>query len=271
MPSSLTRFLLALIFPVISIFLPLTTNAEVSPIKIGIVLMHGKGGSPSGHVAELASALERQGFLVANLEMPWSGRRNYDVPVSAAEQEIESALGALRNKGAQKLFVAGHSQGGLFALYFGTKHVVDGIIAIAPGGNVGNQTFREKLEESVALARTLIAEGKGEEKTRLHDFEGSKGISSFTTTPAAYLTWFDPEGAMNQTTAVRNMKPSIPVLYIAPTDDYPGLRNVKEQMFGALPKNPRTKLYEPSSSHIKAPTASINEIVEWTMAIATAH
>lgn len=132
--------------------------------KPGIVIMHGKGGSPTKHVAELAAALEGDGFLVANLEMPWSGRRDYDVDVAAAENEVSKALAMLQQKGAGKVFVAGHSQGGLFALYYGGKYHVDGIIAIAPGGNVASATFREKLAESVGLARKLVADGKGQEK-----------------------------------------------------------------------------------------------------------
>ena len=264
------RLLIALAYSFVSIFLPLTAGAETSSVKTGIVLMHGKGASPGQHVSDLASSLERQGFLVANLEMPWSGRRNYDVNVSAAEREVESALGSLRDKGAQKLFVAGHSLGGLFALYFSSKHVVSGVIAIAPGGNVGNESFRERLGAAVELARKLIAEGKGEEKTRLTDFDGA-GTYPIITTPAAYLTWFDPDGAMNQTIAERSMNPTVPVLFIGPKRDHPGLLRVKYLMFDALPKNPRTKLHEPNSSHLDAPSASIKEIVEWTASVANAH
>ena len=268
MNSSLSRFLIALTIAMASVFLPLTAIAETNPIKIGIVLMHGKGGSPAKHVSDLASSLEGQGFLVANLEMPWSGRRDYDVNVGAAEKEVESALSSLRNKGAQKLFVAGHSQGGLFALHFGSKHLVDGVIAIAPGGNVGSLTFREKLGESVELARKLITEGKGDEKTKLNDYENAKGTYPVTTAPSVYLTWFEPEGAMNQMKAVRSMNPAVPVLFITPTNDYPGLIKVKQQMFDALPKNPHTKMYEPKSNHLNAPSASIQELVEWATAVA---
>ncbi len=268
--KNLRSILIALIFPLVYLLLPLTASAEAGPVKAGIVLMHGKGGSPAKYVSELASSLEQRGFLVANLEMPWSGRRDYDVTVNAAEKEVESALNSLRDKGAKKLFVAGHSQGGLFALYFGGIHAVDGVIAIAPGGNVGSKLFREKLGESVELARKLVAEGKGEEKARLFDFEGSRGYSPVITLPAVYLTWFDPEGAMNQVKAVQAIKPSVPVLFIAPTNDYPGLLGVKQQMFDALPKNPHTRLYEPDSSHLNAPSASAKEIIEWIAAVANA-
>lgn len=271
MTTHFRYFLLAVTFLVAAILFPLRAIAETSHIKIGIVLMHGKGGSPTKHVSDLASALEGQGYLVANLEMPWSGRRGYDVNVSAAEKEVESALSSLRDKGAQKLFVAGHSQGGVFAFYFGSKHVVDGVIAIAPGGSVGSSIFREKLGWSVGLARKLIAEGKGDEKVRLSDYEGAKGLNPILTPPSTYLSWFDPEGAMNQMIAVRNLNPAVPVLYIAPTNDYPGLISVKQQAIDALPKNPHTKVYEPSSSHLNAPSASIKEISEWATAIANAQ
>ena len=136
---------------------------------------------------------------------------------------------------------------------------------------MSNQIYREKVGESVESARKLIAEGKGQEKARLNDFEGSRGSYLIVTTPAAYLSWFDPEGAMNEPAAIRSMNPAVPVLFIAPTGDYPGLRRAKQKMFDALPKNPRTKLYEPDSSHLNAPSASIKEIVEWTTTIANAR
>src|SRR4051812_36103419 len=132
--------------------------AQAPSSAIGVVIMHGKGGSPSGFVSNLASSLEQKGYLVANLEMPWSGRREYDVGVDVAESEIDTALASLRAKGASKVFVAGHSQGGLFAIHYGGKHPVDGIIAIAPGGNVANPIFRMELGQFVEQARKLVAE-----------------------------------------------------------------------------------------------------------------
>ncbi len=243
-------------------------GAQSAPAPIGVVIMHGKGGSPAKHVVELATALEARGYLIANLEMPWSGARSYDVNVAAAEAEVESALAQLRGKGAAQVFVAGQSQGGLFALYFGGRHPVDGIIAIAPGGNVASPSYREKLGESVSRARQLIAAGKGDERTRFLDFEGSKGTYTIVCTPANYLSWFDPDGAMNESSAVRSMSPKVPVLFIVPTGDYPVLLKAKQVMFSALPAHPLTKLYEPSSVHLGAPAASIEEIARWTTQVA---
>ena len=251
---------------VMGMVLPVKVMADTS--KIGIVIMHGKGGSPSRNVADLANALEGKGYLVANLEMPWSGKRNYDVPVSTAEEEVEAALAALRGKGAQKLFVAGHSQGGVFALYFAGKHAVDGVICMAPGGSVASKVFREKLGDSIARARQLVAEGKGEEKARLEDHEGSRGTYTIVAVPAAYVTWFDPEGAMNSKRSAKAANPQVPILWLVAKRDYPGLRDTNIPLFDTLPKNSHTRLFEPDADHKDAPSASIDEIVRWTAEVA---
>jgi pimeloyl-ACP methyl ester carboxylesterase len=249
------------------VLLLVSVTAKAEPV--GVVIMHGKGGSPARYVDGLAAFLHEKGCAVANLEMPWSGRRNYDVDVAAAEKEVEAALEALRAKGAQKLFVAGHSQGGMFALYFGTRHAVDGIIAIAPGGSTGAPVYRQKLGESLARAKALVAQGKGAEKESFKDFESGRGTYPVIVAPAVYVTWFDPEGAMNGLLAAKGMKPQTPVLYIAPSGDYPALQRVKVEMFGALPANPLTRLYEPSASHLQAPAASSEEILKWISQVST--
>lgn len=243
--------------------------AQSAAPQIGIAIMHGKGGSPGGYVSDLASSLEEKGYLVANLEMPWSGRRNYDVPVDAAVTELQSALEALRSRGAKKVFVAGHSLGGLFAVYYGGKQPVDGVIAIAPGGSVSTPVFRAKLADSVAHARRLVAAGTPNETTRFMDYESSRGTFPVITTPGAYLSWFDPDGAMSMLRSAKAMNPKVPVLYVAPTDDYPGLVKTKHVIFSALPSHPLTRLYEPDATHANAPSASRGEILRWTAQVAS--
>ena len=245
-----------------------TSTSTTASNGMGIVIMHGKGGSPTLHVSSLASSLQGKGYAVANLQMPWSGRRDYDVDVASAEKEIDAALEALRSRGAKTLFIAGHSQGGLFALYYGSKHRVDGIIAMAPGGGVGSATYVGKLGSSVQLAKKMVAEGRGAVKEKFFDYESSRGLIPVTTTAAIYLDWFKPDGAMDFVSAARNMDPQTPVLYVGPTGDYKGLSTIKMAMFQSLPRNALTELYEPNSSHLDAPSASIGEIVRWTAAVA---
>ena len=142
------------------------------------------------------------------------------------------------------------------------------MIAIAPGGNVNSPTFREKLGDSVERVRNLVAAGKGNEMTPLADYEGAKGVYLVITTPAIYLTWFDPDGAMDQMAATKAINPQTPVLFIGPKGDYPGLLKLKQSMFDALPKSPFNKLYEPDASHLGAPSASAEEIVRWISEVA---
>lgn len=263
-PQSIQSALFAL-----ALILPCVAMAQPAAPASGIVIMHGKGGSPTArHMTPFADGLESKGYLVTNLEMPWSGRRDYDADVAKAEQEVTAALEALRSKGAKKLFLAGHSQGGVFALYYASKHPLDGVIAIAPGGSVAARIYLEKVGDSVSLARKMIADGKGDERGQFLDYEGSKGTSPVHTTAAIYLTWFDPDGAMNQAKSSKALPPALPVLYVGPSNDYPALRQIKQSMFSALPGNPLTRLYEPNSDHLNAPRASIDEIARWMAEVA---
>lgn len=252
----------------VSLMSPLVAvHAQSAPV-IGVVVLHGKGGKPGGLVRPLAEGLEAKGYRVANLEMPWSGSRHYDTDVAGADREVDAALAKLREAGATKVFVAGHSQGAVYALHYATGHALDGLIIIAPGGNVGTRFYQQKVGASVRHARDLVAEGKGGEAGDFDEFEGGTGTTTVHTTAARYLSWFDPDGAMNQAKSSAALPRSLPVLHVAPTSDYPALMRSKREMFSALPSNPRTKLYEPDANHRTAPAAAVDEIVRWTAEVA---
>lgn len=248
--------------------LPLSLHAATSASEIGVVVMHGKGGRPGKFVDELASAFEREGFQVANLEMPWSGSRHYDVDMNGGADEITHALDVMRVNGARKVFVTGHSQGGLFALHYGGLHRVDGLVPVAPGGQVDAGSFVSALGQYVAKAKQMIEEGRGNEKADFADYEGSRGTNTIITTAAIYLNWFDPNGA-HTSRAFRNVKENTPVLYVAPKRDYPGLQKIKHQNFGALPSHAQTRLYEPDSDHLNAPAAAASEVILWIRQISS--
>src|SRR3546814_5575981 len=85
---------------------------------------------------------------------------------------------------------------------------------MAPGGDVGSQTFTGKLGPSVLAAKEMVAAGQGSTTAKFYDYEGSKGLQPINTTATNYLSWFTPDGAMNMGIAVRGMNPATPVLYI---------------------------------------------------------
>lgn len=226
--------------------------------------MHGKGGSPNLHVTQLANTLERDGFLVQNLEMPWAKKREYNASVSDAEKQVDDAIELMRGQGATHIFVSGHSMGAAFALYYGGIRDIDGIIGLAPGGNVGNKYFKKKLGKYVAKAKKLIADGKGDITSRLMDAEGSKGTYPIITTPNNYISWFDPKGAMNMIKSAKRLQDDVAVLWAVASDDYPGLKKFGPRLFNFISLHPHATYYQPNSDHRGAPTASIDEIKRWT-------
>ena len=244
--------------------------AVAAQALLGAVIMHGKGGSPTRLVADLAKSLESGGILVANLEMPWSGKRDYDVTAGKGEQEVEAALAELRKKGAKKVFVIGHSQGGVFTLHLAGRIKADGFVTIAPGGSTANAYFYERISSSFTRAKELVAAGKGNEPAELYDFENARGNYPVKSTPAVYVTWFDPAGAMSQERAVKAVNPDVPILWVGPTRDYPGLLKMSLPLYGDLPKNPQTRLYQPNADHRGAPTVAADEIARWMREIAGA-
>ena len=156
----------------------------------------------------------------------------------------------------------GHSFGGTFALYYAGLNTVNGVIAIAPGG-VDSDFYQSKIANSLAHARQLIAEGRGDQKEDFTNYENSRGDYTTLTPSKAYVSWYSKDGVMNATNAFKQVRPAIPVLYIVPSNDYLFLRRAKAERWALLPSNSKNELYEPIASHLEAPTASINEIIKW--------
>ena len=69
--------------------------------------------------------------------------------------------------------------------------------------------------------------------------------------------------AAHTTRVFRSIKEGTPVLYVAPKRDYPGLQKSKHQNFEVLPSHAQTRLYEPDSDHLNAPTAAASEVISW--------
>jgi pimeloyl-ACP methyl ester carboxylesterase len=252
----------------------LTTALFAAPVSaqnapaIGIVVMHGKGGGPGGLVKPLADGLEARGFRVANLQMRWSRERKYNADVATAVKEVHAAVAELRGKGAKKIFIAGHSQGAVFAIYYAGLHAPDGLIIIAPGGDVSTSFYRQQVGRSVSRAKDLVDQGKGGESGEFDESEGGRNWT-VRTTAATYLSWFDPDGAMNQLKSSAALPKTLPVLHVAPVSDYPALLRAKSEMFDALPDHPLKRLYEPNSDHRNAPRDSVDAIARWIGEVAS--
>jgi pimeloyl-ACP methyl ester carboxylesterase len=130
--------------------------------KVGVVLIHGKWGSPDRNIDRLASSLKGRGFDPITPLMPWSRQRGYDADYSAAIALIDDSVRGLRKDGATVVVVAGHSMGPNAAIaeaVYGHESV-DAVIAIAPGHAPDQPNYRAKVAASLEDANTMISAGK---------------------------------------------------------------------------------------------------------------
>ncbi len=247
--------------------LAFSSYSQASETQIGVVLLHGNG-KPNAIIEPLRYELASNNILVVHPEMPFSISRHYDKDVLSAVKQVDSAFTKLKAEGATKLFLAGHSKGGVFAIYYATTHKLDGLIAITPGGSASAEMFRKKVGDAVAKAKQMIDAGNGNNDSEFKDYEGSRGVTYLHTSAEAYYSWYNPDGAMNLYLSVRKLPPDLPVLWIVAQRDYPGLRKENIPLYKELPKNPDTRLYQPDSTHKTAPQVSAGKIISWIKHIA---
>lgn len=231
--------------------------------SVGIVLMHGKWGSPDRAINTLASALERKGFVVSAPEMPWSRRRSYDKSADDALNEIDAEIAKLREKGARRIVVAGHSLGAAAALAYAARRKVDAIVAIAPGHVPENRFAVAKLAEDVNRARDMVSAGKGDETGSFLDLNSGGRSARLGMTARTYLSYVDPSGTMNFSRNAASVKPGTLVLWIEPLGEEPAIRNNLMNIFSMLPQGLNMKLIEPDAGHMNTPDRATAEIVDW--------
>jgi len=76
----------------------LPAAAGAQPSATGIVLMHGKWGTPDKGIQPVELELRGAGFLVVSQEMPWSDRRAYDAGFDEAMAQIDSEVAKLARR-----------------------------------------------------------------------------------------------------------------------------------------------------------------------------
>jgi len=233
--------------------------------KTGVVLMHGKWGTNKSKspVVVLGKALEKEGFIVATPEMPWSASRLYDKDYEGAMAEIDKAVAKLKAKGATRIVVGGHSMGANAAFGYGARREgLAGILAMAPGHVPSDAGQKKDFAESVTKAGKLVQAGKGSAKDKFMDV--NQGKEKTLNIPAAiYLSWFDPDGPANMPNNVAALKPGTPLLWL--TGDQDGLhkRGGKDFAFDRAPATAKTAYVVVSSGHGDAPVKGKKDIIAW--------
>jgi pimeloyl-ACP methyl ester carboxylesterase len=259
----MATFMARLAASVFGVLLLVLVAASVpAAAKMGVVLMHGKGGMPESRMMNpLIEALGDAGFMVTPLEMPWSRERGYDAGYMQAMQEIARAVAALRAKGATKIVVAGQSQGANAALGYGA-HVggVDRIAAIAPGHVPEYFATLPDIGAALEKAKAAVAAGKGDDKDTYPDFNQG-AASDITTTARIYLSHFDPDGPAVMYRNAASIKPGIALLWIYGERDRPNVRRGQEYAFDRAPAHPKSRYVVVRGGHGATPRIGAPDIV----------
>lgn len=162
--------------------------------KLGVVLLHGEQGAPGIAIAGLAASLEKAGHLVSRPDMCWSARRADQVRFEECLAAIDTAIVRLRNLGASRIVVGGFGLGATAAIVYGAGHPgLQGIIALAPGHNAHALADDPDIAASIARAKALAAEGKGDTEASFEEIGiGPSGfyLTEIATTPEIYLSFF---------------------------------------------------------------------------------
>jgi pimeloyl-ACP methyl ester carboxylesterase len=246
--------------------------------KIGVVLMHGKqgGGSRDSSLDSLQRKLFSAGFEVRKPEMPWSFNRFIDGNWNTAMNEIKDHVQNLKQSGATKVVLIGHSLGSPAAMSYAARHAdVAGIALLAPGHvpYYYSQCIPYApikmcaVKEGVEQALKEVASGNGDNKQGLADInQGRRNIVWMT--PRDYLSYFDPNSDAEMAVTASKIPVSIPVLWVIGDKDYL-IREGRQYVFDRLPNHPKNRYLEVSANHITTPSVAADEIVNWIKSVVT--
>ena len=228
---------------------------------LGVVLLHGKGGTPTSMIEGLNESLRKEGVLVDAPELPWSARRIYDATYEQAMTEIDAAVERLKQAGAKNIAVIGHSLGANAAIgYAARRPGLYAVVALAPGHLPEAWALRIRTKSAIARAKQLIAAGRGDVPTSFPDL--AQGIPfSIRATPVVYLSMFDPEGPAVMPKNAAAMEP-VPFMWVAGVAD-PIIFHGKDYAFELGAKNPKSKYMITPSMHLSTPFQARGAIVKW--------
>jgi pimeloyl-ACP methyl ester carboxylesterase len=235
--------------------------ALAQPKDCAMVVMHGKWGNPQ-YIAAFGRRME-PACDFESIEMPWSGRRNYDAPYPVALQEIAAQVQKFRTQGYKKVLLAGHSFGANAALAYMTVHDdVDGILLLAPGHTPGVMAYQMNMNRGALLeAQQLIEQGHPDTLVSFDDLNQGKFRNTKMRADAVW-TYFDPQGLGNMQLSAKRFKKAVPVFLAIGTRD-PLFRLAKGNIFDVTPAHAASQYVELDADHGSTPGAAGAAALAW--------
>ncbi len=231
--------------------------------KIGVLILHGKKGSPSdGAVVSLTGLLRGQGYIVSAPGFPWSNGRYIDLSIEKTYDEIANDINDLKAKGATKIVLVGQSMGTNMALsYAAHRGGIQGLVMVSPGHVPESGGARGRDQESLQLARQMVDAGRGDEKALFSDSNQGTYFDS-RMSASIYLDFFRPNGRAARSRNAGQLDRDIPVLYIVGSAD-PMSKRGKDFIFGKFQANPKNTYLVVNAGHIDAARVAADDIVKW--------
>ena len=231
--------------------------------RVGIVLLHGKTGSPA-EFADMANMLNETGYGVETPEMCWSARRIYDRPLSGCLADVDKAIARLRSDGFTAIVVGGHSLGGLAALAYAATHDdIAGVVALAPDGEPRDFNRHAKVAASIKRAIAMTEVGRGDDTAKFTDRVLGRYFR-VTATPQAFLSFLGPKSVLDPARLVPELH--APLFWAAGTRDS-SQRNAAA-LFRTAPKNPLNRFVSVKAGHMGTPAAALVPLLDWLDRIA---
>ena len=144
----------------LSAFLLLAAAMPASAAGIGVVLLHGKTGTPT-QLAKLSAALAGAGYSVATPEMCWSKARIFDAALADCLKDVDAAIADLKAKGATAVVIGGTSQGAMAAIdYAVATPGLAGVIAMAPAADPNDASKFPDFAASIKAAEADVKAGR---------------------------------------------------------------------------------------------------------------
>lgn len=246
-------------------FFTQSSFAQAESKNIGIVLIHGKWGNPTGNIKPLADALRSNGYRVATPLMPWSLKRGYDKPYQDAISELDEIVSTFKSRGVSRIYVIGTSFGANGSIAYAAygKHPIDGVVAIAPGQITDHPNFSKNFARDVAIARDKVKAGMGDEVANYTDTNAGlkKPIDMKAST---FLSYFDPSGMGAISISSKKVTQKIPLMVLIGGSHDIAVPLGKNYFFSNWSEHPKN-IYATldGAEHFTAPEFAIDPILKW--------
>ncbi len=244
---------------------PMTIRAQQE--RVGILMLHGKSpGNPNDpNFAPLKGRFESLGWVVRLPDMPWSRSRYLEGHFDQAMAEIADHVRALREAGAKRIVLMGHSMGVPTSMAFAARGGdVQALVALAPGHVpllYDTVPGLSAVHDSIVKARELVAAGKGDATERFMDINQGR-TQPLITTPRNFLSYFDPASDAEMSVTAPRLPAALPV-FVAVGEKDPLHSRLRSYLIERLPSQPRNRFVEVPGGHLETPRVVFDAMVEW--------